>query len=335
METPNFDAKGIAIMTDVSVSAPAPASAEPKSGPSTEPSPNMTGEEAKAWVDAQKGKAPPAKDPGREAPKAQDVIKEAAAEAKRKLKIDDEEIDEDEVIKTYKDRKGHQQAANKILQEGKQARKQAEEFITMMRDPEKFFEVAGKLGQNPRMLAEKYLAGQLEEELLDPREKEFRATKRELEAIKARDAQIKAENDSKMNEALKAKYAKDYSDQFVSALKEFNLPPTKVTVADMAKYVHDAAQIGFKMTAQEAAQLVKEDIQAKTQRLFAEADGDVLINLLGEQVANKVRKWDTSRLRNPEQNLKTPNDHIEHAPRQRGAPKKRMSASEWRAFNRK
>ena len=66
----------------------------------------------------------------------QEAIKEAAQEAKRKLKIKyedrEEEVDEEEVLKVYKSRKSHQQAANKELQEGKAARKQAEEFLTLL-----------------------------------------------------------------------------------------------------------------------------------------------------------------------------------------------------------
>lgn len=318
-------------MTEVSVPTAAPAA--PESAPA-EPTPNMTGEEAKAWVEAQKGKGPPPKDPGREAEKKPDLIKEAIAEAKRKIKIsDDEEVDEDEVIKTYKDRKGHQQAANKILQEGKLARKQAEEFLTMMRDPEKFFDVAKQLGLDPRTLAEKRLAAELEEEMLDPREKEFRAMKRELDSRKAQEAQKAKEEQERVHNALKEKYHKDYNDQFVAALQSTNLPPTKQTIADMARYVARAAELKFELTPAEAAQLVKDDIQAKTQRLFAEADGDVLINLLGEQVANKVRKWDTSRVKSPEQNLRTPLEQGEISQKTRGAPKKRMSPSEWRRFN--
>lgn len=321
------------------VSAPVAPAATP-TAPEAAPNPNMTGEEARAWVEAQKAKEAkpvvPGKSVSAKTESTSGMLKEAAAEAKRKLKIDDEEVDEEEVIKTYKDRKGHQQAANKKLQEGLAARKQAEEYISMMRDPDKFFEVAKKLGQDPRKLSEMWIARELEDELLDPREKEFRATKKELDAIKAEKKAEQEKIESERNRILKDKYTKDYEEQFVGALQEFKLPPTKQTVADMAKYVYDAAQIGFQMTAAEAAQLVKEDIQAKTQRLFAEADGDVLINLLGEQVANKVRKWDTSRLKNPESGLRTPQEQADPSTiRQRSAPKRAMTPREWREFNRK
>lgn len=320
-------------MTEV---ATAPVTTEaPVATEASPPNHDMTGDEARAWVESQKAsKASTAGKAVKEAVTA-NTMKEAIAEAKKyKVKVDgqDLEVDEHELIRGY----GHQKAANKLLQEGKLARKQAEEFINMMKDPETFFEVAKKLGHDPRTLAEKKLAAELEYELMDPRDRELKEVRQRLAAREAEDAKVKAEQESKMHEALKAKYSKDYSDQFVAALKETGLPPTKVTVADMARYVSRAAQIGFKMSASEAAQLVKEDIQQKTQRLFAEADGDVLINLLGEQVANKVRKWDTSRLRSPEQMLRTPTEQADPSTiKPRGTPKHRMTSAEWRDFNRK
>jgi hypothetical protein len=331
-------------MTDVAA-PPAPAASTAQPATPAMPA-NMTGAEAVAWVESQKaskgrdetgkftaGKtAPPAKEPT-----ITETIKEAAAEAKRKLKVDDAEIDEDEVIKVYRERKGHQREANKILQEGKLARKQAEEFIQMMRDPEKFFEVAQRLGHDPRNLSEKHLAAALEEELLDPRDKELRDAKRRLAAIDDMEKKQKAQVEEQRNAALKAKYAKDYSDQFVAALQEAKLPPTKPMVAEMAKYIARSAKLGFQMTAAEAATLVKEDIQLKTQKLFEEADGDTLIKLLGEPAANKIRKWDTSRVKSPEQGLRTPSEQPEQT-RSRREPhpgKRGLSYKEWREYNRK
>ena len=174
------------------------------------------------------------------------------------------EVDESELLRGY----SHQKAANKILQQGAAARKQAEEFISMMRDPEKFYDTAKKLGHDPRKLAEEYLAKQLEDELLDPMDKELKEAKAKLKKIEDMEKAEKEAIEAKRNEVLKQKYAKDYSDQFVSALQETSLPPTKAMVAEMAKYVSRAAKIGFKMTAQEAAQLVKEDVQTAHQRLI-------------------------------------------------------------------
>lgn len=307
---------------------------------------NMTGEEAKAYVEAQKKKGD-VKSPGdknlvkeaaKEAakkvtPKDSTEVKEAVAEAIRrhKVKVDGEEleVDEEELKRGY----SHQKAANKILQEGKMARKQAEEFISMMKDPNKFYETAQKLGHDPRKLAEEYLARQLEDEMMDPRDKELRDAKARLKQIEDLDRQQKEALERQRSEALKAKYAKDYTEQFTKALQDSQLPPTKAMVAEMAKYIHRSAKIGFQMTAMEAAQLVKEDLHLILKRVTGEADGDTLVRLLGDELANKVRKYDTDKLKNPEQNLRTP--EIQGEIRDRKVPNKRMSPREWRDFNRK
>lgn len=323
-------------MTDVAVAAPASPVAEAPVADA--PSPNMTGSEAKAWVESQKAKPKviDPKDPGRaDAPKEENPVKEAAREAmKRKVIVDgkEEEVDVDAALKDYAKYK----SANQKFMQASEMRKQAEQFVMMMKDPEKYFEAATKLGHNPRDLAEKYLAAQLEDELLDPRDRELKEARRKLKAVDDMEKSHKEAIENQRNEALKAKYAKEYSDQFVEALQKTNLPPTKPMVAEMAKYIHRAAKIGFEMTASEAAQLVKEDIQVAQQKLFKDVDGDMLIKLLGDDLANKVRKWDTSRVRNPEANLRTPNEQPDPSKvRQRGTPTKQMTPKEWREFNRK
>ncbi len=300
----------------------------------------MTGAEAKAWVEAQKtkepGKAPPKADPYRTDSKpaaTTDIVKEAAIEAKRKLKIDNDEIDEDEVIKIYKERKGHQKAANEKLQEGLRARQQAEEFVQMMRDPDKAFEVLGKMGHDARALAEKYLVAKLEDEMLDPRDRELKDAKMKLKAIEDMEKQQKTQVEQERISVLKEKFAQDYTTQFTEALKQTSIPATKGTVAEMAKYIARSAEIGFKMTALEAAQLVKEDMVQAQQRLIGDTDGEMLIKLLGEDVANKIRKWDTSRLRTTETPAAPQINTTER--KDRRPPNKRMSPKEWREYNRR
>lgn len=329
---------------ETTVGAPTPAAAPAVAEATSEPDfKNMTGEQAKAWVEAQKAqklqktvKETPKADPYlADKPKqsSESAVKEAAAEAKRRLKIDDEEIDEDEVIKIYKERKGHQQTANKLLHEGKTLRKQAEEFVGMLKDPEKFWEVAKKMGHDPRALSEKLLVGHLEEEMLTPEQKAQRQRDMELAQFKAeKESRERAEKEREA-QILRDRFAQDYTQQFTSALKETNLPPTKQTVAAMARYIGEATKIGFKMTAQEAAKLVKEDIIDSQRRLIGDSDGETLIKLLGDDVANKIRKWDTGRLRDPNPPRVAPED--QGKPREKRVAHKRMSAKEWREYNRR
>lgn len=299
-------------MSDVDVAAPVEVSA---------PTPDITGAEAKAMVEAEKAA---------KAGATSDASKEAAREAirKHKLKVDGQEIevDEDELKRGY----SHQRAANKILQEGKAARKQAEEFLEMMKDPGKFFETARKLGHDPRGLAEHYLVSQLEEELLDPKERELRHTRAELEQFKSAQQREKDAFEAKRSQALTAQYAKDYENQFVAALESHDLPPDKQTISAMATYIGRAAEIGFEMSAGEAATLVRQDFERRHASIFKNVEGERLNKLLGDEIANKIRKYDVSRLKNPEQNLRTPASRSERA---KTTGSKKMSYVEWRKFN--
>lgn len=263
------------------------------------------------------------------------TVKEAAKEAARrfKLKVDGEEIevDEDELKRGY----SHQRAASKILNEGKQLRKQAEEFAAMLKDPEKLFELAEKMGHDTRSLTEKRLARLLEDELMDPAEKEMKMTKARLAEYERRDAEEKARAKAAHDAALEKKYAAEYETQFLSALKESQLPPTKPMIAEMAKYIGRAAKLGFKMTASEAASLVKDDLKQAQSRLFKDADAQTLLSLLGEDLANKIRTHDVSKIKSPEQFLRTP-ERNGSAPKPKKQKEERlpMSAAEWARFRR-
>ncbi len=262
-----------------------------------------------------------------------DSIKGAAQEAIRrhKLKVMGKEIevDDNELKRGY----GHQRAANETMQQAKAKEKQIEQLVGLLKDPEKFFDAASKLGHNPRELAEKYLSAQLEDELMDPRDKELRDAKNRLKQIEEMDKRQQDALEQERHNQLKQKYADDYTNQFVSALKESGLPATKPMVAEMAKYISRATKMNFKMTAQEAAKLVKEDLQAVHKQLYGSAEGDTLIKLLGEDVANKVRKYDTSRLKDPNAYMRTPAGQEINKPRE-GRTAKRLTPSEWKAFKR-
>jgi CRP-like cAMP-binding protein len=316
----------------------------PTNAPATAPAQangDITGEEAKALVEAAKAQGKPVQDliAGKSEPKApesnKEAIKDAAAEAIRRFKVKVDgaelEVDENELLRGY----SHQKAANKQLQEGKAAKKQAEEFISMMKDPQKLFEVIQKLGHDPRMLSEKYLASQLEDEMMDPRDRELRDTKNKLRQIEDMERMQKEHVEKQRLNDLKAKYSQEYETQFVDALKGSGLPPTKAMVGEMAKYISQSAKIGFKMTPGEAAQLVKEDIQRSQLALYGNADGETLLKLLGDEAASKILSARGSKPRNPEQNLKTPVTQGEPSERVKRNENKRMNAREWREFNKR
>ena len=301
----------------------------------------MTGAEAKAYVEAQKSKKQQTQSPQAEARKqAEEKLgarkevespEQKAAEEKRqeeirkyKVKVlgEEREVDENELKRGY----SHQQAANKVYQEGQKLKKQAEEFLSMLKDPEKFYEVAQKLGHDPRGLSEGYLVKKLEEEMLDPKERELREYKAKWEAV-----------EKEREKVLINKYKADFEQQFISALEKMpDVVADKETVGRMAGYIKRAADIGFKMTPEEAAILVKQDEERKIRPRVSSLDGDALIKFLGEDVVNKIRKYDTSRLKDPEKMLRVVDSQPSREPRERRSQaSKRMTPAEWREYNRR
>lgn len=314
-------------MGEVSNGAPAPAAAP------GQPAPDATEKTPSAIPGA----------PGAQAGGAGgDPIKAAANAAARKLKIASEdgqevEVDEAEVIKVYRDRKGHQKAANQKLQEGLKYRKQSEDFVNAMKNPETLVDTLYKMGYTQaqvRQLSEKYLAQVLEDEMMDPKDKELKTTKQRLQEFEKKEQNRKDAEEKQHHEALKKKYAEDYSKEFIAALQTTKLPPTKGNVGKMAGYIAHAAKIKMPMTANEAAKLVQQDIIQENRHLFKDMTSEQIIDVVGEDGLKKIREFDISRIKDPSANLKTPEEQRDFAPRKK-EPVKRMSPAEWRAFNRK
>jgi hypothetical protein len=261
------------------------------------------------------------------------AVKAAALEAKRKLKIDDQEIDEDEVVKIYKERKGHQSAANKTLQEGLKAKRQTEEFVRMMKDPQKLIDTLYKLGYDKkqvRQLSEEFLATELSEEMMDPKERELRDTRNRLKTYEEREAQAKEEAQKREIEAQKKHFSEKYTAEFIDALKQTNLPPTKRMIGEMAGYIARSAKIKLPMTAIEAAKLVKEDEEARVKHRLGNADAEEIIRILGEEGLQKVRTYDVQKLKDPNAFLKTPGRAEQTEVRRSDKSTTRMTPQEWR-----
>jgi hypothetical protein len=264
-------------------------------------------------------------------------VASAAKEAIRRLKYKTKdgqelEVDEDEALRTWAERKSHQAAASKELNEGKALRKQAEQLVEMLKDKGKLRDVMKKLGHDPRKLSEEILAEHLEDELMDPRDRELRDAKKRLEQIDAMERQQKEALEAKRVEEMKARFREEYQRDFIEALKKLEVPQNKETVSEMAKYIARAAQIGFKMTPDEAAKLVKEDNTERQRRLFHNADGETILKMFGEEIANKIRKADLAKLKNPNANL---SNNIQQAETHRDrTPKKRLSSREWQLHKR-
>jgi len=212
----------------------------------------------------------------------------------------------------------------------------------MLKDPKQFYEVAKKMGHDPYQLAETYMGQELQKKLMTPEQRELEEYKAKVKKIEDMERQQLERQEQQRKAILTQHYLKEYNEQFPKALQEAGLPANKHTVAQMAKYISRAASMknkdgspgGYKLSPKETALMVLEDYRELHGSILKDADGDVLMAILGEDTANKIRKWDTGRLSNPEAKLHTPTQPSEHKPRERGQ-RKPLSHKEWRELNRK
>lgn len=209
------------------------------------------------------------------------------------LDIDGERIDEDTVKREFKKWRG----ADGKFREASEMRKEHEEFL---KDPEAYLNNK-KVSLDKRKVAEKWLRESIEEELMDPREREFRAKDQELRTYKEREEQAKAEHEQKQQEAFKSErreaLAKTLGDAM--ALSPLSKDPevASETLREMAMYMRICQEQGHKPDAKEIA----DHIQGKRFKSYSavanQLEGDELISFLGEAIVSKMRKADLARLR--------------------------------------
>lgn len=217
---------------------------------------------------------------------------------KFKVKYNDveEEVDEQTLITGYQTRK----ASDQKFQEAAQMRQQAEQFIRLLKeDPIKVLSHPA-LGHDLRKLSEEYLAKQLQDELMDPKDREIRNMKQQLQEIEEQKKIRAQEEELARHRELRQKYTDDYTKSITEALDKSGLPKSQVTVARMAYYMQMALQRGLDAPADQIVELVKQDYINEQKALYGALDGDVLIQLLGEELTNKIRKYDVAKLKTPQ-----------------------------------
>lgn len=251
-----------------------------------------------------------------EAPKKMYKVKVNGVEA---------EVDEQELITAYQVRK----ASDERFREGNLRKKQAEEFVNLLRtNPMKVLSNPN-LGIDMRKLAEDYLIQQMEEESLSPEQKELREAKSKLQQFEEEKKAIETEREQAAAQELRQRHTENYTKDITQALETSGLPRTEHTVKRMAYYMYQALLKGYDLSASDVADLVKQDYINEHKSLFGGIDGEMLLKLLGDDVANKIRKHDVSKIKNIEKQLSRPNQSNQEGVSK--APSKKMTKDEWKA----
>jgi hypothetical protein len=279
----------------------------------------------------------PDKDGKEQSAQGNNVQAEAKAKnlKKFKLKVDGQELDEEIDLNDDEAVKRHLQmskAAQKRMSEAAQVKRQAEEFIHQLKSNPRAILTDPNLGVDFKKIAEEYLAEQLEMEMLSPEQRKLKEYESKIRAHEEEKRRQEQEVHQKQLVELQQRYADDYDKKFTSALQTNGIPKTPRTVKRMAELMHKNIEYGFELEPGQLAELVREDYINEMKELFGATDGDTLLKLMGDDMANKIRKADLARLKKGE--IRPPKP-VEQAPQPSPSSQRRMSTEEWLAEVRK
>lgn len=220
-----------------------------------------------------------------------------ANKKKYMLKVDGEDIEEeidlnDDVGMTK--RLQMARAAEKRMKSAATEKQKAFEIIKAFEsDPESMLK---RLGPKGREIAEKFLLAQIQDDMLTPEEKEFRQLKQENETYKQKEAREKEERAQAEQQKKEYEYAQTFQATIISALEKSGLPKTAVNVKRMASVMSKNLEYGLELTPDDLATEVFNERSEELKAIIKDADGDQLIKMFGEEMANKIRRSDLKKL---------------------------------------
>lgn len=233
--------------------------------------------------------------------KAPEPKAEAPVSRKIKVKVDgnESEIEEAELVARYQ----KNSSAEKKFQEASKQMKQTESFMKQLREDPISVLNNPALGLDFRRVAESYLEGILQDELMDPKDRKIRDTESELEKYRREDKQRREDASREQEvrrteefERLKTKHAEEYTKSFQSALEAEGLPKSPQTIRRMAQYMEQAIKQGVKVSAAEVATLVRDDYIQEQKSLMGGMSAEQLVKVLGQDAVDKLRQHNVAKL---------------------------------------
>lgn len=257
---------------------------------------------------------------------------EQAVQKKFKIKVDGSELelDEPEVIR----RAQLSSAAYKKFEEANKLKQQNEQLINMFRnnftdlldDPRLGIDETSK----QKMLDDYYRRKYIEPSTLTPEQRKLKEAEAEIQRYRDGEKQKKQQEEQTQLEQLEKYHAQNYEKIVVEALQGESLPKTEFTVRRMADLLIKNGQMGLELTPQQIATLVREDYQTEIKSVLGQTDGDVLLKMLGDDVANKIRKADLARLKAGMPNLPKPTVDVAKADFTKKETKRYKNMDQWR-----
>ena len=162
------------------------------------------------------------------------------------------------------------------------------------------FEILKNLGVDVRKMTEDYLIKELDKEQMSEEQRKVLEYEAKMKAMEDERNREKEEKEQKELAADVEKYREEYEKEFIQALDEEEIPNNPQTVGRMARYIEEGIKENITITAKQSAKLVKEDLIEEAKQVYSKTDPEKLINYLGPEIVKKLKNYDLSKIKSPE-----------------------------------
>lgn len=233
------------------------------------------------------------------------------------------EVSEEDILRDYQKYK----AADSKLKEAATMKKQLEGFVSYLKENPK--EGLKQLGVDPRKFSEDTLLAYLEDEMMDPKDKELKTTKQRLAELEAKENEEKERMKEAEMAQLEKQYADSYSNSIIAALDAENIPRTPFTIRRMASYMAEGLKRGVDLSPADVVRQVKKDYSEDYATIFKGMNPEDIISIFGDDLIKKIRKYDTQRTQTK------PGFKPVSGDEPRSKPSKKIGIEQWRERNRR
>lgn len=194
------------------------------------------------------------------------------------------EVDEDTLRKGYT----HGAAANKRMSDASNMRKEAEEVIKFFKSNPR--EAFAKLGLDAKQFAEQLIYDDLNESLMDPKDRELRDYKKKVDSYESTRRKQDEESANAQMEAEIAAQSEAIQTEIIDTLTSAGLPQTERTVGRIAYYMQSALHAGFDVTPKDVIEQVRQDYVHDFKQFMGGMTESQIEMFLGNDMVKKMAK---------------------------------------------
>jgi hypothetical protein len=259
---------------------------------------------------------------GEAAPKPAEPKKKVPAYRKYKVGNEEVSLTDEDIARDYSKWRG----ADAKARETAEARKSMEAFFErLVADPEAVLSDP-RLTIDRKKLAEKWLVQQVEQEINppDPRDEKLSAAEKKLKEYQDKEKAAQDTAEKTERDAVIAKRRTDIGNVLREAGKLTPLSASPeheaALIREMAMYMRAAKERGDEPTAVEIAEHIHNQRFQQFYTLAHQFEGPELIDFLGDEIVNRIRKADLARLRGarePESQHRNPDAVQRREPKER------------------